>query len=181
MVGVALASVALAACGDDDDAGPTTTVDVEAPATEAKTTTKTTEPETTKPRTTETLRPANPEVTVVIHGKSYTCAEIVANEDQQLVPCGDTSQNIFNVYGDNIDAFVNSRRLGPVNGDPFTYADAAFLGITACALRVQGHDVDYFIDYVSAQPPFNQMDLDLGRLTFLPVWFEAPRSLCPGP
>lgn len=117
------------------------------------------------------------ESTVVIQGKEYTCEEITASLPQQ---CGEYTQQAFDAYKENIDAYVNSGKLGPLNnGGGFTYEDAAFAGLVACAYVLAGEGQETYVEFMLATPPFDEKLKDVGGVGVLPAWFEAQKSLCP--
>ena len=116
------------------------------------------------------------ETTVRIDGQDWTCEAITASEPQQ---CGEFTQQVFDQYGDNIDTYVNSEQLGPLNaGNGFTYEDAAFAGLVACAYMLDKRGQNDYIDYMMTEEPFKST-LD-ERVEYLPAWLAAPTYLCPG-
>jgi hypothetical protein len=107
------------------------------------------------------------EKTVTIDGKSYTCETIT-----EIKKCTVKFQKTFDRYRKNIDKFVNSGILGPLNdAETFTYEDVAYAGLTACHIG----DRNAFIDEVRSNPPFT----DLTSIDLFPTWFAAKRYLCP--
>lgn len=126
------------------------------------------------------------ETTVTIGGESWTC-ETITRSGQ----CGPESQAVFDQYGNNIDLFVNSGELGPLNdfdevigetddcGELFLYyEDVAFAGLVACTFSPGGEEqFEEFIGWMrrdggEALASFSGTEL-------LPVWFEAHKRLCP--
>lgn len=116
------------------------------------------------------------ETTVLIDGKEWTCAQITASTPEK---CSPLTQRAFDAYKENIDAYVNSGRLGPLlnNGDKFTYEDAAFAGLVACAYILDGRNQSDYISFMKKTPPFEETSQNRGVM-YLPAWFEAPKSLC---
>lgn len=115
-----------------------------------------------------------PETTVEIDGSKYTCEEITASEPQE---CGPFTQQAFDTYKENIDGYVRSGRLGPLNdANQFTYEDAAFAGLGACAIVLSGEGQNEYIDFMMDTPPFNDMLTE--RVMYLPAWFTAEDYLC---
>lgn len=119
--------------------------------------------------------PISPETTVTINGKEWTCEQITATEPQE---CGDLTQKAFDSYKGNIDTYVNSGKLGPLNdGKAFSYEDAAFAGLVACAYIKNEGSLNGYIEFMMETEPFNAKLTE--RSAYLPAWFEASKSLCP--
>lgn len=118
--------------------------------------------------------PVDPETTVTIDGRQWTCEQITASEPQE---CGELTQQAFDSHKENIDAYVNGGRLGPLNdGSAFSYEDAAFAGLVACAYMMDGGNENDYIDFMMQTEPFKTKLSE--RVGYLPAWHEAPKSLC---
>jgi hypothetical protein len=111
---------------------------------------------------------------VTIEGKSYNCTELFKQ------PCGAEFATAFDKWGDNVDTYVNSGKLGPLGnpgGDPaaatIPYETIAFLGLYGCMMSEAGYTSKDFIAYgQKVQPGATGTEL-------LPFWFQAQRGLCP--
>jgi hypothetical protein len=122
----------------------------------------------------ESSPPSDPETTVTINGKQWTCEQITASTPQQ---CGERTQQAFDKYKGNIDQYVNSGKLGPLNdAQQFTYEDAAFAGLVACVYAESSDGQNEYINFMMETPPFDTRMTE--RVMYLPAWFEAPKSLC---
>lgn len=133
-------------------------------------------PATTEARTVET--PSNtpsppPEKTVVVDGRAYTCAQILG---LNTLECDAIFQHAFLQWGDKIDDYVNSGKLGPLgNGDnaPVRYEDVAQLGLLACSVSEVGNTSNEYI------PAAKTVVKTASGTELLPFWFEAQKSMCP--
>lgn len=115
------------------------------------------------------------EATVTIDGKEWTCEQITASEPQE---CSALTQQAFDQYKDNIEAYVSSGKLGPINQRMgYSYEDITFAGLAACAFLLDKGDQNDYIAFMKKTPPFDAR-LTLGTM-YLPAWFEAQKTLCP--
>jgi hypothetical protein len=129
--------------------------------------------ETPPPPTAENAATTPPagsnEKTVAIDGKYYTCAEVIGKK------CDDAFTYAFGKWGDHVDSYVNSGRLGPLgNGEnsPFSYEQIATLGLAACAYSERGYtSADFVKDAKETHTTALGTEL-------LPFWFQAHRSIC---
>lgn len=109
------------------------------------------------------------ESTVVIDGKAYTCAEIIVVET-----CGSDTAELFDKYKQNIESYVQSGELGPLNSNAFSYEDVAYAGLMACLHGSEGEDA--YVDFMLSEGGAAYADLQ--RVDLLPAYFEASKSLC---
>lgn len=118
------------------------------------------------------VAPATPSPAVVrIDGTEYTCEALLQRT------CTARYEDAFGRWGDKIDDYVNSGRLGPFNSSEYAYAEVAYNGLTACLVGDAGGDDQDFVEVISEDYPEEQDSL--GGVAFLPLWFEALRTLCP--
>lgn len=112
-------------------------------------------------------------------GKPYTCGVVIGAENDV---CSDPWQKLFNKWGDNIPAYVDSGKLGPLGNDTsdtavMRYEDIAASGLSACSLiAAEGLSTDNankFVEWMLKSYPNQE------RVAFLPFYFEASKSLCP--
>ena len=104
----------------------------------------------------------------VIAGKKYTCQELLNSNG---APCDDGQQTVFNYWGDNLNAFMSSSKLGASNEN--TPQDVvAELGLDACMAGVKSNDSTNFVDY--AEHTYS----NLGKAQIMSIWYAAASSLC---
>jgi hypothetical protein len=153
---LALCVTTLACGGDDEDSGDTNA-------------------ETTE----TTAEPASESRSDVVHtfeGQDFTCEE--ALDINPEVGCPDDVVEVWEEWGQNLDDYVDSGELGPLNDESFAVGDVAFAGVMACVVTTGGGDEQDFIDYM--QDPDNETQLDeLSGTELLPAWFAAGEVLCP--
>lgn len=121
---------------------------------------------------TPTVTPT-PEPTVIIQGKQYTCAQVLGLPSLE---CDWIFHRAFVKWGDKIDTYANSGKLGPLgNGDdaPVSYGDVAQLGLLACSVSEVGNTSEEYI------PAARTIVKDASGVELLPFWFEAQKSMCP--
>jgi hypothetical protein len=129
--------------------------------------------QTTPPVTTRTTPATSNPKKVRIEGKNYTCDELLA------LTCTPKFTSAFERWGDRLDSYVNSGKLGPLGnpgGDPaaslLPFEQIAYLGLYACLLNeAGGTSKDFIVDAKNAKP-------DADNVEWLPFWFEAERGLC---
>ena len=116
------------------------------------------------------LASAVPDTTVLIDGRAYTCAKLIEAGEA----CAPDTQRAFDRWGQAIDAYVNSGRLGPLGAQAgLRYEDVAAAGFAACIIADRGDDEQMFIDYMRGFYP------DATGVALLPLWFGARDVLCP--
>lgn len=119
------------------------------------------------------------EYSVYIDGKYYNCSELLGGNSGAT--CGKDLSTAFERWGENIDTYANSGRLGPLgNGGAnslLSYENVAYLGLYACLINQNGYTSKEFVDY--AKTLHDDPDPNGTGVSFLPFWSEAGRSLCP--
>lgn len=113
-----------------------------------------------------TTKPDDTGSVLVVDGVEYTCAEVINAPE-----CDDETQAVFDEYKDNLEAYTNSGKLGPLNDG--SYENAAYAGLAACVLVDEGEQV--YIETLQEDAAFEE----LSGTELLPAWFEAQNSLCP--
>jgi hypothetical protein len=109
-------------------------------------------------------------------GQEFTCEE--ALDINPEVGCPDDVVEVWEEWGQNLDDYVDSGELGPLNDESFAVGDVAFAGVMACVVTTSGGDEQDFIDFM--QDPDNETQLDeLSGTELLPAWFAAGEVLCP--
>jgi hypothetical protein len=109
------------------------------------------------------------EVTVNVAGQEYTCGQLIDAENQV---CSLDFQDAFDRWGDRVDAYVNSGRLGPL-GNEMRFEDAAASGLAACIVAERGGPEQAYIDFLRQFYP------EESGVAFRPRWVGADRDLCP--
>jgi hypothetical protein len=123
--------------------------------------------------------------TIEINGKSFTCGETIGASNST---CDENFQKAFNLWGDNIVAYMDSGQLGPLgnnlkganNPDALMrYEDVVARGLGACIFAANGEgmgDMDAqtkFVNWMAETYP------DEDHVAFLPIWTGANGYLCP--
>ncbi|NUU30125.1 hypothetical protein [Arthrobacter sp. C9C5] len=112
--------------------------------------------------------------TVDIDGKRWTCQTITASGNDE---CGALTQQAFDTYKENLDSYVRSGELGVFSGEKlFTYYDAAFAGLVACAIMIDKRDSNAYIDAMLVEEPFKTKLTE--RSSYIPAWLAAKKHLC---
>lgn len=116
------------------------------------------------------------ESTVTIGGKEFTCEDIVNGA------CDDALQGMFDTYKDNLVAYLTSGKLSAefTASDGGSATDAAYGGLAACIYMDQPDGQNQFITLMNQDDKMMAHAKDFGNVAFLPLWFEASNSLCPG-
>lgn len=114
----------------------------------------------------------------VIMGEKFTCDELITDEDGE---CDWQTQLAFVRWGDNLNDYVKSERLGSFgnniksldnpNGE-VTFREVASIGLYACRHMATNVSEESFVDWAQDRHP------DQDRGVFVPFWFAAQTYLC---
>lgn len=115
---------------------------------------------------------------VVIMGEQFDCAEVVGEGAEE---CDWQMKPAFVRWGDNLDAYISSERLGPFGNDikslnhpqgQLTFREVAVIGLSACRIMASNGSQDEFVDW--AHDRYRTQD----RSVFTPMWTAAQEILC---
>lgn len=99
--------------------------------------------------------------------------------------CTGPLKKAFVAYGDNIDTFVNSGKLGMFSNrsgeNGVRYEDAVYAGLVACEYQVNGLGRERYLSYIPANLSISRLTEKAGldKQAYIPAWKEAQVSLCP--
>lgn len=155
------------AAGTSKATSPTTTPgSATATGTESPTSTET-GTDTNSPPATE---PNSGPKTIQINGKEYTCSDLSENA------CDRGVTDAFNKWGDKLEGFANSGRLGTLGKDGSAKLPddrIARLGLLSCMYMETNADSTKFLEGAKKLEP-KAKDTDL-----LLFWLESNRVICP--
>jgi hypothetical protein len=119
------------------------------------------------------VTPSPSEKKVVIDGREYTCAQMLGLPSLE---CNGIFKRAFEKWGDKIDNYANSGKLGPLGNGvdaPVRYEDVAQLGLLACSVSEVGNTSTEYV------PAAKTIVKTASGTELLPFWFEAQKSMCP--
>jgi hypothetical protein len=173
LMGCIVLTVSLSACVVQSPGVPETVTVVPSPPASSEVETDSSAPAATP------VTPSS-EKTVLINGKMYDCVQVIASE---VDPCTDSFRYAFDLWGENLERYINSGQLGPLgNGDsPLLPQDQiALLGLLACGMQAQNSTQTEFLEIASQLPKVERVAaITKGSEELLSFWVEAPDSLCP--